>query len=228
MEHLGKFSLYTHIIAGMITLIAGPLAIFYNFKDPKKHRLVGKLFFYAMLLVVFSAFLGFLKRPGEAFFQLLFGISWLVLCGILRGVRSIQLMKGGQVTRFDWAYTLVLATNGIWMISLCLVHLREGTVIFIPILFALFGAGALTDVRTNWRVFSRPELMQQFDWIRLHTSTMLGAFTASSTAFTVNAAPFLPWWAQWFGPTLILLPIQFYFGKKLKKKSVIEPIQMSA
>jgi hypothetical protein len=70
--------------------------------------------------------------------------------------------------------------------------------------------------------------MQKFDWIRLHTSTMLGAFTASSTAFTVNAAPFLPWWAQWFGPTLILLPIQFYFGKKLKKKSVIEPIQMSA
>jgi hypothetical protein len=54
--------------------------------------------------------------------------------------------------------------------------------------------------------------------MQLHLSTMLGAFTASTTAFTVNVAPeFMPWWAQWFGPTMMLLPLQFYFGGKVKQ-----------
>ena len=217
MELLGKISLFIHIIAGASTLITGPLAIFYNFKDPKKHRLVGKAFFYAMLVVTFSAFIGYFKHPELAFFQLLFGISGLVLCGILRGVRSIYLMKGGSVLRFDWVYTVALAFNGLWMLGQSLWHFNAGTMVAIPILFAVFGTGSLFDVRTNWRVFSQPELLARIDWMRLHTSTMLGAFTASTTAFTVNAAHFLPWWAQWFGPTLLLVPVQIYFGKKLKK-----------
>ena len=37
MEVLGKITLIIHIIAGVSTLLTGPIAIFYNFKDPKKH-----------------------------------------------------------------------------------------------------------------------------------------------------------------------------------------------
>jgi len=76
---------------------------------------------------------------------------------------------------------------------------------------------SMTDVRENWRTFRRPEFLSRIDWMSLHTRTMLGAFTASTTAFTVNAAHFLPWWAQWFGPTLLILPLQIYFGRKLKQ-----------
>jgi uncharacterized membrane protein len=216
MELFGKIALIIHIIAGASTLITGPLAIFYNFKDPKKHRIVGKTFFYAMLVVVVSSISGLIKHPHVAFFQFLFGISILVLCGILRGVRSIFLMKGGAVTSLEWAYTTVLGLNGLWMLGMAGWHFREGTMVAIPILFSVFGTMSVLDVRQNWRVFSRPELLNRLDWMALHTSTMLGAFTASTTAFTVNAAHFLPWWAQWFGPTMLLLPLQFYFGRKLK------------
>ena len=108
MELLGKILLLIHIIAGVSTLITGPIAIFYNFKDPKKHRIVGKTFFYAMLVVVFSAILGFLKHPHHVFMQFLLGLSLLVLAGIFRGVRSIFLMKGSAVLPFDWAYTVLL------------------------------------------------------------------------------------------------------------------------
>ncbi len=223
MELIGKIALIIHIIAGGSTLITGPLAIFYNFKDPKKHRIVGKTFFYAMLVVVISSVSGLIKHPDSAFYQFLFGLSILVLCQILRGVRSIFLMKGGAVTNLDWTYTTVLGLNGVWMLSMAAWHFSLGTMIAIPILFSVFGAMSLLDVPKNWRVFSQPQLLHRLDWMRLHTSTMLGAFTASTTAFTVNAAHFLPWWAQWFGPTLLLLPLQIYFGGKLKtmrKKAV--------
>ena len=217
MELFGKMALIIHIIAGTSTLITGPLAIFYNFKNPKKHRIVGKTFFYAMLVVVVFSISGLIKYPHVAFYQFLFGIAILVLCGILRGVRSIFLMKGGSVTNLDWAYTIVLGLNGVWMLGMAAWHFNEGTMVAIPILFAVFGSMSVLDVPKNWRVFSQPKRLSRIDWMRLHTSTMLGAFTASTTAFTVNAAHFLPWWAQWFGPTMVILPLQFYFAREFKR-----------
>ena len=215
-ELIGKISLYIHVIAGVSTLVTGPLAIFYNFENPKKHRLAGKIFFYAMLVVAISSAGGFLKHPGQPFFQLLLGIAVLVLAGIFRGVRSISLMKGGRVSSFDFAYTLMLGLNGAYMLDMSLRHFLAGTMIAIPVLFAVFGAMCLSDTATNWKVFRAPAALQRLDWLDLHKSTMLGAFTASTTAFTVNAAHFLPWYLQWFGPTLLLLPLQVYFGRKLK------------
>jgi FtsH-binding integral membrane protein len=217
MEILGKISLVLHVIAGASTLFTGPLAIFYNFKDPRRHRLVGKTFFYAMLVTAISSIGGYLKRPDQVFYQFLLGLAVLVLVGIFRGVRSIFLMKGGAVRRFDWAYTIALAFNGLWMLGMAAWHFRQGTMVAFPILFGVFGSMSLADVRQNWRVFRQPAALHRFDWMRFHAQTMIGAFIASTTAFTVNAAHFLPWWVQWFGPTLLLLPVQFYFGKKLRR-----------
>ncbi len=215
MELLGKITLIIHVIAGVSTLITGPIAIFYNFKDPKKHRIVGKTFFYAMLVVGFFSLGGYLKHPHSAFMQFLLGIAIIVLTGVFRGVRTIFIMKGGPVLRFDFFYTAVLGLSGVWMAGMSVWHFQQGTMIAIPILFGVFASMALSDTRQNFIVFRQPSLYHRLDWMRLHASTMVGAFTASTTAFTVNAAHFLPWWAQWFGPTLLLLPIQIYFGRKL-------------
>jgi hypothetical protein len=212
---LVQFILILHIVAGVSTLVTGPMAIFYNFKNVRNHRMVGKAFFYAMLLVCITAVIGWLKRPDAVFYQFLLGISILVLAGIFRGVRSIFLMKGDSVRRFDWIYTIMLGLNGLWMLGMSAWHFQLGSMIAFPILFAVFGMGALSDTWKNYRQFLRAADFHKLDWMKLHTASMLGAFTASTTAFTVNAAHFLPWWAQWFGPTLLLLPIQIYFGRKI-------------
>lgn len=216
MKLLTDLNLLIHIIAGTITLLTGPIAIFYNFRDVRRHRLVGKVFYYAMLVVAFTAILSFFRRPDQVFAQFLLGISLLVLAGIFRGVRSIFLMKGASVSTFDWAYTVLLGANAVFMLGMAVWHLFNGTMIAFPILFGVFGLISASDTWTNWKTFRHPAALHRLDWMRLHLGTMLGAFTASTTAFTVNAAPFLPWWAQWFGPTLLLLPLQFYFGKKVK------------
>jgi len=216
MEILSKLLLFTHIAAGAVTLLSGPVAIFYNFKDPRKHRAAGKLFFYAMLVVCFSSIAGFIKRPDQLFYQFLLGIALLVLAGILRGVRAVMLMKGGKVTRFDFAYSILLGVLGVLMIGQAGRLMTQDVIIAMPILFGVFGLSALSDSYRNIRIFTNPARMRANDWMRLHLHSMVGAFIASSTAFTVNAAHFLPWYMQWFGPTLLLVPINIYFGRKVK------------
>lgn len=215
--NLSNTLLLTHIVAGSITLVTGPFAIFYNFRDLHKHRLVSKVFFWTMPVVAVSAIISYFKHPGEVFYQFLLGISLMVLAGISRGVRSIFLMKGAKVNGFDWAYTGLLGLNAVFMLGMAAWLLGKDATIPFPILFGVFSTMSATDTWTNWKVLHRPESLQRLDWVRLHLGTMLGAFTASTTAFTVNAASFLPWWTQWFGPTASLVPLQFYFGGKIRR-----------
>ncbi len=222
---LGQASLIIHVVAGASTLIAGPVAIFYNFKNPQKHRQAGRVFFYAMLVVCVTAWLAYFKRPDQVFFQFLCGISTLVFAGILRGVRAMRFMKNlREPGLFDWGYTVLLGVFGIWMLWRAAGHFMDGSMLAFPILFAVFGGMALGDTWRNIRLF-RPGAVRvkPMDWYRLHVSSMIGAFMASSTAFTVNAAHFLPWYLQWFGPTLALLPLQFYFARKLNRQEQKRP-----
>lgn len=212
---LTSLHLIGHILAGSITLIAGPVAIFYNFKNPRNHRIAGKVFFYAMLWVCFSAIMGYLRRPDWIFYQFLLGISVIVLAGVIRGIRSMQMMKGSTVKPLDWVLTISLGIFGLWMLWRA-ATLANGENIAFPILFGIFGLGATADTVKFLKNYLRAASVHKLDWYRFHVSDMLGAFTASTTAFTVNAAHFLPWYLQWFGPTLLILPLQFYFGRKIK------------
>jgi uncharacterized membrane protein len=220
MDALTKLHFILHITAGTSTLIAGPIAIFYNFKDTRKHRLAGKIFFYAMLYVCFSAILGYFRRPDLIFYQFLFGIAILVLAGILRGVRAIRLMKGDHVRPFDWGYAVMLGLLGLWMVGRSIlgtqsVATNDDSTVF-AILFGVFGIGALSNAVGMMRMFWKAPSLQRIDWYKAHISTMMGAMSASTTAFLVNtASAVLPWYLVWFGPTLLLLPLQFYFLRKI-------------
>ena len=216
MEILGSVLLSLHVAAGSLTLITGPAAIFYNFKNPRRHRRVGKVFFYAMLVVCATSVVGYFKRPDEVFFQFLLGIAAIVLVNIIRGVRAIRLMQGGAVTRLDFAFVALMGGAGLWMLGKSLGYAIAGTSMVFAILFGIFGFAAVLDTGTTLRRFSYPQQMHRLDWYGMHVGSMLGAFTAATTAFTVNVASFLPWYFQWFGPVLLMLPLQIYFGRKIK------------
>jgi uncharacterized membrane protein len=215
MATLTSIYLFSHVAAGMITLIAGPIAIFANRKYTKLHKIAGKTFFYAMLFVCFSSIIGFFRHYNIVFYQFLLGIALLVLAGILRGVRALQIMKTGVVKPFDFGYTILLGITTIGMLGMGAWHFTQGTMIAFPILFTVFGLGCLSDTTTNYKMFSNPLKFEKIEWLKLHVQTMIGCLMASTTAFTVNTAHFLPWYIQWFGPTILLLPLQFYWGKKL-------------
>jgi Predicted membrane protein (DUF2306) len=227
MIALGTLSLIIHIVAGVLTLLAGPVAIFTNRKYVKAHKIAGNVFFYAMLVVCVSAVFGFLKRPDQVFFQFLLGIAILVFAGIMRGIRALQIMKTFKSEQIDFAYTGLLAFSALWMIGMSAWHFTQGTMIAFPILFSVFGISSALDAFKNVRMFTNPLNFERIEWLKLHVGSMLGAFTASTTAFTVNAAPFLPWYFQWFGPTLLMLPLQIYWGRKLKSSSEKKKIALA-
>jgi hypothetical protein len=222
LSTLGQFSVILHVIAGFTTLIAGPIAIFANRRHVRLHRIAGMSFFWAMNWVCISAIMGYFRHPNQIFYAFLLGIAILVYAGILRGVRAIQLMKGGQVSKLDFIWIGALAICSVWMlgkgVQAGMAWEKSG---MFAILFGVFGIGALSDTVRNIKYFTKPELVEKGEWLRLHVSTMLGAFIASTTAFTVNTAHYLPWYIQWFGPTLLLLPLQIYWRRKLKMKKPV-------
>lgn len=218
MAFLGQLIYYIHILAGATTLVAGPLAIFFNDRRIKWHRIAGQVFFYAMLIVSVSAIVSFLKQPERPFFQFLLGIALFVLSGILRGVRAARMMKGAPVLPFDYAYAALMGANGLYMVGMAIWHLSKESAAIFPVLFGAFGIACLGSARMTLRILKNASSLHRLDWLRLHLGTMIGAFTASTTAFTVQTASFLPWPVQWFGPALALMPLQVYFARKIKAR----------
>lgn len=216
MDIPGIVSQFIHVFAGTLTLVTGPLAIFYNSKNPRRHRQAGKVFFYAMLGVCATSVAGYLKRPDQVFFQFLLGIAAIVLVNIVRGVRAIRLMQGATVRALDFGGLTLMGGAGLWMLGKSLGYAVAGTPMALAVLFGIFGFAAVLDTGATLRCFIYPQRMHRLDWYRMHVGSMLGAFTAATTAFTVNAASFLPWYFQWFGPVLLILPLQIYYGRKIK------------
>lgn len=220
MEAILKAIVILHIIAGTVTLLTGPVAIFYNFKNRRNHRIAGKIFLYAMIFVCISSVFGYLKRPDFIFYQFLLCIAIIVGAGLIRGIRSILMMKGARITKFDIFYSIALGILGLVMIGRSAWLLKTEVTIAFPILFGVFGIGALSDSVKNIRLFSKPDQFNPNDWMKLHLNSMLGAFIASTTAFTVNVAHGLPWYLQWFGPTLLLVPVIVYYSRKVSGLSM--------
>lgn len=216
MELLINSLLFVHVTAGVLTLLAGPAAILSNTNQLRWHRLSGKVFFFAMLVTCFSSILTYFRHPEKIFYQFLLGIAFVVLGGLLRGVRAVTIMKNGRPGVFDFLYTLLLGITGTWMLYMAVTLFMEGTGIAFPILFGVFGGGAVHDALKNFHIFSGKKMMSGTDWLQLHLNSMIGAFIASTTAFTVNTAHYLPWFVQWFGPTVLLVPVMVWFSKKIK------------
>jgi hypothetical protein len=218
MDFLLQLSVSAHIGAGALTLTAGPLAIWFNRRDPRRHRMAGRIFYWAMTLVCATAIGGFLRHPGAVFYQFLLGISILVWAGIFRAVRALRLMRGAPVRPYDYAVSAAVLLCGLWMVSQAAVRaFQGGNAAMFAVLFGVFGGGALADAAGHLRKLRSAAALHPMIWLHEHAITMLGAFTASTTAFTVNAAHFLPWYLQWFGPVMLILPLQLYWGRKLRQ-----------
>ena len=125
-------------------------------------------------------------------------------------------MMGKQApTQFDAQWAWMAIVGGLSMIGAAIYHYIIGTNIAFVVLFGVFGTGALVDGRYFLRILKVADLDKRY-WFQLHINSMFGAFMASTTAFAVNAITGLPWYIIWFAPTIILLPLQFYFLNKKK------------
>ncbi len=213
MEQLHHVLLILHIIAGAIGLCAGTINLIQQ-KSGQRHRVVGTIFFYAMLLVGFSAIVLAYIHPNS--FLLIVGIFTIYMVGT--GYRYARLRKRGKEVvpeLVDWILGIGMGLTGIVFIATGAIPLFKGH--FFGIVYLVFGLISLLFVRADVVNFRGKSSFINY-WQTTHLQRMIGAYIASLTAFlVVNYAifpAFFPGWLFWLLPSIILTPLIIIWSNK--------------
>jgi hypothetical protein len=217
METVYKIILVTHIVAGSIALLTGLFAIIFR-NNVKKHKPIGKIYFFAMTVIFFSAiFLSIYKSN-----VFLFCVSFFTYYACLTAYRSLKLKKlhiDQKPFWFDWAIEVFFGLMHIGFVILGIVALiRSNTAMgIISLVFGVIG------VRSNYITYQRlrKKLVYKNYWLLAHIGGMLGSYIGAITAFTVNNGRWIPapGVVLWLGPTVFLVPLIIFEINKHQKKA---------
>lgn len=201
---------YSHILAGVVSLVAAPIALVVV-KGGTMHRVWGKIFFWCMTWIFISTLVMTIHQWNP--FLCMIGVFSYYSAFI--GYRSIfqkRLHKDQRALWYDW---LALSITGLCMLVFigwgALLSLKHGAAF--GFLAIIFGSGGILLVISRIRAFLKPSAEPKA-WLFNHIGSMMGAFIASITAFSVNVLTFMPGLLQWLWPTLVGTPFIIYFIRK--------------
>jgi len=206
--------IYTHIFAGIISLIVAPLAMVVR-KGGTAHRFWGKVFFWCMTWICFSAIV--LSTVKWIPFLLL--IAVFSYYSVFVGYRSLfrkQLHQGKGVTWYDWTIGVIAAlfNTGFFGWGIYLVLIGRSS---LGLLAAGFGFGGILVVWSELKRYIKPP-QDKLDWLYSHMGNMMGGFIASVTAFSTQVMTFLPGVMPWIWPSLVGVPIIIYWVRIYRKR----------
>lgn len=213
MSVIHSVTLGIHILAGIVALVAGLVAIVTT-KGGSRHNTAGKTYVYSMGVVVVTAV------PLAILIESWFLLAIAVFTGYLvfAGVRVIS-RRRSRTERIELVDTIghggmLLAGTG--MVLAGAIDTVVGISGLGPVLIVFGGVGiglALRELRTL-----RKPLPEQIPWFRRHIGFMGGAYIATVTAaITVNLS-MLPPLARWLAPTLIGVPCIIYATRKYESR----------
>ncbi|MEI7670194.1 MAG: DUF2306 domain-containing protein [Pseudomonadota bacterium] len=200
---LYKPFLYVHITGGTTALICGLIAILTT-KGMKVHRMAGKIYFYAMIIVAACAIVLSSIKPNP----FLFSIAIFALYMTYTGYRSVK-NKKFIAQWYDWLLLILNMLTSLWMIS------------NFELVLAVFGTINLVMCIRDFQVYRKGEsYIQQhkLHWLLNHISRMIGAYIATVTAFLVVNIQMNPSWVPWLTPTILGVPLIAYFSSRYSKK----------
>ncbi|MCB0487478.1 MAG: hypothetical protein R2820_13685 [Cyclobacteriaceae bacterium] len=210
---------YLHIIAGVISLIVAPIALAVA-KGGYVHRLTGKIFFWCMTTIFVSAII--LSTLKSIPFLLMIAIFsyYSVIVGY-RSVHQKAVDPKHRVKWYDWFAVTISGLFNLAFVTWGSLHIIEGN--FLHYLAIGFGTGGLLVVWSQIRMFTRT-YSDRRQWLYAHIGNMTGGFIASVTAFSTQVLTFLPDAFQWIWPSLVGVPIIFYWIKREREKVKVQPI----
>jgi hypothetical protein len=212
--------LAVHVAAGASAFILAPLALV-TAKGGKAHRRWGKIYFWAMAVVAFTALVMAIYRP-ILFLALVAIFSFYSAFAGYRVLGQKAAYKGEQTsTALDWiAAAFTFAASALLAI---LGAVRPALVQHLGIPAIVFGCiGMWIAGNTAWAFTHRPK--EKMFWWYAHLAGMLGSYIAAWTAFSVvTIGPLLhhAWWI-WIVPTAIGVPAivmtNAYYHRKFTPK----------
>jgi uncharacterized membrane protein len=230
MENTFNVFLVLHIISGFTAFVAAPIAMMVA-KGGKKHRLWGKVFFWAMTGVALTAFVMSVIHPNMFLFAVS-GFSYYLVVSGYRWLYRKKVNSFKDVAFIDW-FILVLA--GLFNLSLlgfgiiAIINCSTDPFAYIATVFGLLG---VNFVIRNTRQFVKPP-EEKYAWLLHHIGGMVGGYIATVSAFSAVNFNFLPTIIQWLWPTIIGVPlllmwINFYKRKFKGGKKVSDLVEVRA
>ena len=205
--------LYTHIVAGGLALLAGPIAMF-NQDGGKLHRKSGIIYFYSMMFIFVSSII--LSIVRENWFLFMVGIfsCYLVLTGY-RALKLKMLHRGQKAEKIDWFILIISLLSGIGLITMgiWMYFSKSNSFGLVPF---VFGWVMLSAVKQDYKRFTIPPT-EKNHWLLKHIVGMMGGYIATLTAFLVQNIETDPGFIAWLAPTVILTPVIIYSTNKIRK-----------
>lgn len=215
------YILLIHVIAGVLSLIAGMTAIVATPKGNKLHKKSGLVYFWCMVVIFITSLLALVFFEFKVF---LFGISMLSFFTSFSGYRALKRKKPNEVKWYDKLVAYAGFISGIGLISygIFVVVKYGNNNIGFAILCSVFGFLLTTNAYKDIIHFRKSEYEKMWWWFH-HLNMMTAAFIASITAALVNniykviqlgSFDFI----FWLLPTIVLLPFIVRWNKYYKKK----------
>lgn len=221
---LHTINISTHVIAGIIGMIIAIFAYSYK-KGGKRHAQSGRLFLYAMGVVVLTALIGVLFYRSRPFLAV---ITFVSFYSAYSGYRVLKTRKTG--------FQLIdLAVMG--MVSLVaivfVVNLHKTQLVWNPavIYYTLFSMFVLITFDVI-RYFKPTLIRNPYFWLYDHTYRMTAAFAALVSA---GAGTVMGFWEGFLAvkeiipasaTTLWLIFCMFYFPKRVRKRMEREKLSV--
>lgn len=217
MQTLFFVILVIHIIAGTSALLSGLGAIVFRSKV-KIHKPFGKVYFWSMTVIFFSAL--YMSIVHQNIF--LFCVSFFTYHSCLVAFRALKLKKlhiDQKPTNFDWAIEVFFTLVHIGFVIFACILLKNDRTSFgiISLVFGILG------LRSNYDTIKRlrKKLVHKNYWLLAHIGGMLGSYIGAITAFVVNNSRVIPLpnLVLWLGPACLIVPLLIIEIKKHEKKA---------
>lgn len=211
MELLVSALLFAHVLSGVIALVTALVAIS-NRKGSSNHRLVGKIFFWAMLAVGVTAIPVTFIRPNAFLFAIALFSFYMAFAGYRRGKTKFTAQPVDAIA----AYAMLITAVGM-----------IGYGIFLALNVSSIGWAlvAFGGIGLNFSIDDIRELKKQLphhEKVMRHLQHMLGGTIATITAVLVQqVSPLIPnalgQTALWLAPTIIITPLIFIWSARVAK-----------
>jgi uncharacterized membrane protein len=207
-----KIFLIIHIIGSSTGLLTGLINIILK-KGGERHKLIGKVFYFSMLMAGFSSLVLSWLHPN--YFLFMIGVFTLYMVETGKRYLKHNKIRKQNVGNINWAISIIMLIGGLCFVGLGILSIIKMNLFGLVSL--VFGSLALLFVWQDFQNLNKKSSIINY-WLNGHLKRMTGAFIASLTAFlVVNAKYFpdiIPEFVYWLLPTIIFTPLIVKWRKK--------------
>jgi hypothetical protein len=220
-------AIFLHVLAGILALASGLVAMAYGKKGGKVHNASGLIFYWAMFFIFITTVLFFVLYPEKLRYQFFLTIGIVSFYPNWSGKRMLSMKKGLQPTWYDKLAAFAIGISGLVMLAYGAYGvLNSDKFGGLQYLFLVFGVVSLLNSYGDLKYYLNFKAAQKMHWFFAHGGKMMGAYSAAITAFCVNIVPrYLPenfpfygFLLTWTAPGIILAIVSNRILNKYKAK----------